>query len=161
MPKLGYNVADGASIVARDVWYQDGATLRRLSAIWRNEGGTLVKVYAAPVATQPLAVVASPSSDGDVYDNSYGAGGAAFNFNATASGGAGGYSYSWSRIAQAGNMGATAAGASTSHLNLSCTWPAKVGRSCSETWRVTVTDSAGATATFDINLYVRAGSGFA
>ena len=141
-----------------DVWYHAGGSWLRIAQAWRNVAGTWKQVYAMPTSGggsggsgPSLAVVASPSSYSHTVSSTQ-AGNASISFFASASGGAGGYSFAWTRLA-VGTIAATASGQTTATLTLGVSWSVNANREYSETWQVAATDSAGATATFNITFY--------
>jgi len=75
---------------------------------------------------------------------------------ATPSGGTPGYTYSWTRIS--GSTAITAGSPTSASTSFSGTVP--IGGSISAVFRVTVTDSAGATATADVTVSFSYDSGF-
>lgn len=144
--------------LAVDVWYEttSGAKLRAKELWTTLPDGSFRQIFASALAT--FAATAYPSTfESSSNSASRGQGGVGASYFdipyfASASGGSGGYVYAWSRIAQATDL-TTATGTDTSSLVLHASWPLDAVRYYSERWRVTVTDSSGATGTADVTFY--------
>jgi hypothetical protein len=129
------------------VWREIGAGRIRINNTWRPLTRARAYVSGAwrevAVFTPPLSVTVTPESvlgfrsgPGSVTTDST---------TATPLGGLGPYSYSWARVG-AGTAVATAPTSATTAFQRTL----GTGDDVTETWRVTVTDGLGGTATYDV-----------
>lgn len=99
-----------------------------------------------------FALSATPSDFNGDYDSFSAAGSFSTTYAITAQFATGSVTGTWARIVQSGT--AASSSVSGNSLTLAGSWPRRVLRSYSETWRFTGTDEASHTASVDVTLEV-------
>lgn len=132
-------------------YVKQAGILRTLREIKVMDGGTLrtVAVFADPLTVTASGAYAEGESSTLTTDSA----------TASPSGGFAPYTYSWALLTNGGGGASTAATPSMASTTFTKTG-VSIGATFTDTWRVTVTDSSGQTATADVSatFYNRTGA---
>lgn len=149
---MSFNIKDGGAWrPCVSVWVKDGGSWQPVSGAWVKDGGAWQQVFTSLEATVDDA---SPSSGGSGF-SPCGDPGTTGAVTVTPVGGTPPYTYAWVRVGAAATSGPYQANAPTSASTSFSDSDLSVcanDTTATETWRCTVTDDNGQTATVDVTV---------